>query len=146
MNKKTIRNKLIAIMLVFVGMTTCLSNVNASAYDDTKANERNTAHWEYNVGGTEVRFSSTVAFGMASGTTAALYYDPYLTAKVSGDYYAVDPSTTEYYPLHSSNEAVSSAVISFLAPEGYMTDCIRCDHCAKRGTAEKSDNTCASYL
>ena len=73
MNKKIIKNKMIAIMLIFVGVATCLANVNASAYDDTKANERSTAHWEYNVGGTDVRFSSTVTYGMASGTTAALY-------------------------------------------------------------------------
>ena len=40
MNKKIIKNKMIAIMLIFVSVTTYLANVNASAYDDTKANER----------------------------------------------------------------------------------------------------------
>lgn len=145
MNKKIIKNKMIAIMLIFVGVTTCLANVNASAYDDTKANERSTAHWEYNVGGTDVRFSSTVTYGMASGTTAALYYDPYLTAKVSGNYYAIDPATLEPHHAHGSNEANSSAVISFLAPEYYMSEYISCDHYAKRGITEKTGNTIVYY-
>ena len=144
MKGKQFKNQLIAIILVYISMTTGIANVKVNA--DAKEIERGTAYLEYDLDGTTVRFSSTAALYMASGTTAAVYYDSYVTAQVSGYYYAVDPATEDYYIVHSSNNAVSSAVISFLAPEYYMTDSISCQHYARKGAYEKSNNTMAHYI
>ena len=138
MKEKTLRSKLLIFGILFFAMTT--GSVIVSA--DTRAISSDSL----NVGGTNVDIISVTGEKMASGTTAADYYNPDITASVSAIYSSIDPSIMSPLPQDGFNQGTSSAVVSFLAPENHVTNWISCYHRAKKGNYyDEYGNTMAYY-
>ena len=135
MTAKSLKAKLLAMVLAVTVMTGLLSTVRVSA----KSEESGA------VDGIAVTARSTISASMASGTTSANYYNPYVTCSASGAYVARNNATGEYYSPNSSNTAISSAVISFLAPSGYQSVSITCSHSATNGSQTWTTTTEAYY-
>lgn len=106
MKEKTLRSKLLIFGILFFAMIT--GSVIVSA--DTRAISSDSL----NVGGTNVDIISVTGEKMASGTTAADYYNPDITASVSAIYSSIDPSIMSSLPQDGFNQGTSSAVVSFL--------------------------------
>lgn len=135
MTAKSLKTKLLAMVLAVSVITGLLSTVRVSARSEEPGA----------VDGIAVTARSTIGAGMASGTTSTNYYNPYVTCYVSGAYVAKNNATGEYYSTTGSNTAISSAVISFLAPSGYQSVSIVCSHSATKGNQTWTATTDAYY-
>ena len=140
MNTNNVKTKLVASILAVILLFITIPSVYVSA--ENRSIDSSTL----NVGGTIVDIISVTGEKMASGTTAANYYNPDITASVYAKYYSVDPSIMSYLPQEGYNQGTSSAVVSFLAPENHVTDHISCNHSAKKGYYPgENGNTYARY-
>lgn len=137
MIQKKFKIKFAALLIVISVMTGFFasSGVSASEADADNAPDMNlrisdTMHGS--VSGTAVTARSTIGGRMGSGSTSADYYDPYVTAYVSGTFEAEDPITGLPYINGGFIQGTSSAVISYLAPEGYESKQMDCYHFAEK--------------
>ena len=149
MIQKTLKIKFAALLIVISVMTGLFANsgVSASESDADNAPDMNLRVSDVvtgSVSGTSVTGRSTIGGRMGSGSTSADYYDPYVTAYVSGSFLAVDSSTGYRYTDSASNTGTSSAVISFLAPTGYDAKYLSCYHSASKNGDTWSGNTSVS--
>ena len=140
---------MVTLLIGISAITGLLANSMASASEADSDNApdinlRVTDTVTGSVSGTAVTGRSTIGGRMGSGTTSANYYDPYVTAYVSGYFVAEDPLTGNRYTDSASNQGTSSAVISFLAPEGYASKSLSCSHSAEKNGNTWSDNTSVS--
>ena len=137
MIRKSLKIKFVTLLIGISAMTGLLANsgVSASESDSDNApgmNLRITDDLSETVSGTVVTARSTIGGRMGSGSTSADYYDPYLTAYVSGTFEAINPITGYSYTNGGPNQGISSAVISYLAPEGYESNYMDCHHFAEK--------------
>ena len=149
MIQKSLKIKFTALLIgvsVIIGL---FANSGASASESDSDNVpdmnlRATDTVTGSVSGTAVTGRSTIGGRMGSGTTSANNYDPYVTAYVSGYFVAENPSTGYRYTDSASNQGTSSAVISFLAPEGYVSKSLSCYHYAEKNGDTWTGNTSVS--
>ena len=137
MTAKSLKAKLLAMVLTVTVMTALMANVYVKAATDSKDGYTGNAH---------IYGRSTISWGMASGTTSASSYDGDVIALVSGTYVYVNTTTGAYYYVPGSNQGTSSAVISFQAPDGCQSYTMSSYHWAQKGNYTPwSDSTYVSY-
>lgn len=135
MIQKTKKNHVITLFAVMVIVTAIASSkVKAASYEPGT------------ISGTDVAGKTTLAATMGSGSTYALYYDPYVTAKVTyAIYRATDPYTLDDYVRTGDNTGVSSATVSFTCPTGYHSESFECYHKATKNNQSWEAYTSAVY-
>ena len=125
MTAKSLKAKLLAMVLAVTVMTVLMANVYVKAVTDPKDGYTGDAH---------IYGRSTISWGMASGSTSATYYDGDVIALASGTYVYVNTTTGAYYHVPGYNQGTSSAVISFQAPDGCQSYTMSCYHWAQKGS------------